>query len=68
MGEDVEIVTANGNINSTITGVDPHTKDRKSNGCGYQSEHLGIGLRGISKEQVNKGDTLIVKNGGKYSM
>ncbi|MDD3220181.1 MAG: EF-Tu/IF-2/RF-3 family GTPase [Lachnospiraceae bacterium] len=67
VGEDIEIVTANDTLKSTITGIDVHTKERKANGCGYRTEHLGIGLRGISKEQVNKGDILIVKNGGMYA-
>ena len=41
---------------------------RKANGCGYKTEHVGLGLRGISKEQLEKGDKVIVKNANMYGM
>ena len=47
---------------------DIHTKERKSNGCGYKTEHVGLGLRGVSKEQLEKGDRVIVKNANMYGM
>ena len=50
------------------TTVDVHTKERKANGCGYKTEHVGLGLRGISKEQLEKGDKVIVKNANMYGM
>lgn len=60
---------ANGDIlESRITTVDVHTKERKANGCGYKTEHVGLGLRGISKEQLEKGDKVIVKNANMYGM
>ena len=40
----------------------------KSNDCGYKTEHVGLGLRGISKEQLEKGDKVIVKNANMYGM
>lgn len=43
-------------------------KERKANGCGYKTEHVGLGLRGISKEQLEKGDKVIVKNANMYGM
>ena len=50
-GENACIYKANGDIlESRITTVDVHTKERKANGCGYKTEHVGLGLRGISKE------------------
>lgn len=50
-GENACIYKANGDILETrITTVDVHTKERKANGCGYKTEHVGLGLRGISKE------------------
>ena len=51
-----------------ITNIDIHTKERKSNGCGYKTEHVGLGLRGVSKEQLEKGDRVIVKNANMYGM
>lgn len=61
-GENACIYKANGDIlESRITTVDVHTKERKANGCGYKTEHVGLGLRGISKEQLEKGDKVIVK-------
>lgn len=52
-GENACIYKANGDIlESRITTVDVHTKERKANGCGYKTEHVGLGLRGISKEQL----------------
>ena len=68
-GENACIYKANGDILETrITTVDVHTKERKANGCGYKTEHVGLGLRGISKEQLEKGDKVIVKNTNMYGM
>ena len=68
-GENACIYKANGDILETrITTVDVHTKERKANGCGYKTEHVGLGLRGISKEQLEKGDKVIVKNANMYGM
>ena len=39
-----------------------------TNGCGYKTEHVGLGLRGISKEQLEKGDKVLVKNANMYGM
>ena len=64
VGEDVSIYVANGDV---LT-VDAHTNERKSNDCGYKTEHVGLGLRGISKEQLEKGDKIIVKNANMYGM
>ena len=36
--------------------------------CGYKTEHVGLGLRGVSKEQLEKGDRVIVKNANMYGM
>ncbi len=55
VGEDVSIYVANGDVlKTTITTVDAHTKERKSNDCGYKTEHVGLGLRGISKGTIRK--------------
>lgn len=68
-GENVRIYKTNGDVIETIiTAVDTHTKERQSNGCGYKTEHVGLGLRGISKEQLEKGDKVIVKNANMYGM
>ena len=68
-GENACIYKANGDILETrITTVDVHTKERKANGCGYKTEHVGLGLRGISKEQLEKGDKVLVKNANMYGM
>lgn len=67
IGEKVYINRVNGgNLEATITIIDVHTKERKLNGCAYKTEHIGVGLSGISKEQLEKGDTIIVKNSNKY--
>ena len=56
-GENACVYKANGGVLETIiTTIDIHTKERKSNGCGYKTEHVGLGLRGVSKEQLEKGD------------
>lgn len=68
-GENARIYKTNGDVIETIiTAVDTHTTERKSNGCGYKTEHVGLGLRGISKEQLEKGDKVIVKNANMYGM
>lgn len=69
VGEKAYINKTNGDIlETTITAIDAHTKARKPNNCGYKTEHIGIGLRGISKEQLEKGDKIIVKNANIYRM
>ena len=50
------------------TSIDVHTKERRPNGSGYKTEHIGIGLRGIYKEQLDKGDKIMVKNANMYGM
>lgn len=68
-GENARIYKTNGDVIETIiTAVDTHTKERKSNGCGYKTEHVGLGLRGIAKEELDKGDKVIVKNANLYCM
>lgn len=63
------IYKANGDVLETvITTIDPQTKERKPNGCGYKTEHVGLGLRDIAKEQLDKGDKVIVKNANLYCM
>ena len=42
--------------------------EQYANGCGYKTEHVGLGLRGVSKEQLEKGDRVIVKNANMYGM
>ena len=68
-GENACVYKTNGGVLETIiTNIDIHTKERKSNGCGYKTEHVGLGLRGVSKEQLEKGDRVIVKNANMYGM
>lgn len=68
-GENACVYKTNGGVLETIiTTIDIHTKERKSNGCGYKTEHVGLGLRGVSKEQLEKGDRVIVKNANMYGM
>lgn len=68
-GDKAYINKANGEILETaITSIDVHTKERRPNGSGYKTEHIGIGLRGIYKEQLDKGDKIMVKNANMYGM
>ena len=68
-GEKACVYKTNGGVLETvITLIDIHTKERKSNGCGYKTEYVGLGLRGVSKEQLEKGDRVIVKNANMYGM
>ena len=55
-------------METAITSIDVHTKERRPNGSGYKTEHNGIGLRGIYKEQLDKGDKIMVKNANMYGM
>ena len=67
--EDAIIEKINGEtLYTRITYVDIHSKERKNNGCGYRTEHVGIGLRSIRKEQLEKGDKIIIKNANKFGM
>lgn len=56
-------INSNGNLTeTTITGIDVHTKERKPNGHAYCGEHAGLALRGIAREQINKGDIIMIRN------
>lgn len=69
IGEKAYVITPGTTaLETTITTIDVHTKERQSNGCAYKTEHIGIGLRGISKEQLEKGTEIIVKNANQYAM
>ncbi|MCF0187631.1 MAG: hypothetical protein HUJ98_14225 [Bacteroidaceae bacterium] len=50
------------NYETVITTIDVHTKYRRSDGVAFATEHVGLGLRGITKEQVKIGDVVKVKN------
>lgn len=66
VGEKALICKISGEVLETaITVIDIHTKERKPNGCAYKTEHVGIGLRGIAKEQLEKGDRVVIKNAKK---
>ena len=52
---------ANEEIETRIMNIDVHTKMRRANGVAYRGEHVGINIRGIAKEQVSKGDKLVIK-------
>lgn len=68
-GDKAYINKANGEILETvITAIEVHTKERRPNGIGYKTEYVGLGLRGISKEQLDKGDKIVVKNANMYGM
>lgn len=42
-GENACVYKTNGGVLETIiTTIDIHTKERKSNGCGYKTEHISI--------------------------
>ncbi len=68
-GENACIYKANGDILETIiTTVDVHTKERKANGCGYKTEHVGLGLtQEFPRNNLEKGD-ILVKNANMYGM
>lgn len=69
INEDAIVEKMNGEkLNTRITYVDFHGTQRKNNNCGYRTEHIGIGLYGIKKEQLQKGDKIIIKNANKYRM
>jgi elongation factor Tu len=55
-----------GDKETTITMIDIHTKERKPNDAAYSTEHVGLGLRGIPKEQIKIGDIVEVRNAHKY--
>ena len=60
-GDRAILQTPNGNIETRILQIDVHENKRKSKGIAYRSEHVGISLRGVLKEQVTKGDKLFLK-------
>lgn len=67
-GEAAIVKASGSDLETVITTIDVHTKERKPNGCAYRTEHIGLGLRGISKEQIGKGDVVLIKNANQYSM
>lgn len=68
VGERAFILQNGTAIETVITGIDLRTKERRPNQTAYATEQAGIALRGISKEQVQPGAVLAIKNGGKYEM
>lgn len=63
VGEKAHIYRKSGEILETaIISVEIPPKTRRPNQCGYKTEHIGIRLRGISKDQVEKGDRIIINN------
>lgn len=62
VGEHVLVKTCKGDdLETTITLIDIHTKERRPNGWAYRSEHVGLALRGLSEEQLTKGDRIVIK-------
>ena len=68
VGETAFILQNGTALEAVITGIDLRTKERKPNQAAYATEQVGIALRGVSKEQVQPGAVLAIKNGGKYEM
>ncbi len=68
VGETAFILQNGTALEVVITGIDLRTKERKPNRAAYATEQVGIALRGVSKEQVQPGAVLAIKNGGKYEM
>ena len=68
VGETAFILQNGTALEAVITGIDLRTKERKPNQAAYATEQAGIALRGVSKEQVQPGAVLAIKNGGKYEM
>lgn len=66
VGEKAYIVQDGMAMEAVITAIDLRTTERKANGAAYASEQVGIALQGVSKEQVQPGAILGIKNGGKY--
>ena len=65
-GEAAVLEQTDGSLETVILRIDLHTRERKPNHAAYNTEHVGIALRGIAREQAHPGDVLIVKNGGQY--
>ncbi len=63
-GQAVMIRQAGGVLESVSVGVDFHTKMRRNNGTAYATEHAGIALKGINKEQLHIGDVFVIRNAG----
>lgn len=70
-GENACVYKTNGGVLETIiTTIDIHTKERKSNGCGYKTEHVGCALPGFvdskneEKTERNAGYLVVSQSGG----
>ena len=66
-GETAVIVQDAGNLSAEITGIDVRVKERRPNGAAYRTERVGLALRGVSREQIQIGAKVIIKNAGIYS-
>lgn len=64
IGEHVTIQTGAGTIDSTITGLEAF---RTHLDIAYAGQNVGILLRGVTKDQLSKGDILTILNAGIYS-
>ena len=52
----------------TIMGVGTVATGNISTGMCREGENACVGLRGVSKEQLEKGDRVIIKNANMYGM
>lgn len=66
-GETAVIVQDAGNLSAEITGIDVRVKERRPNSAAYRTERVGLALRGVSREQIQIGAKVIIKNAGIYS-
>lgn len=68
VGEEAVVVQGDKELKTTIIKIDRQMKIRNVDNIAYATEHVGLGLRGIQKEQLHIGDQVVVRNANQYVM
>lgn len=62
VGDAVVILQQIGELESSVTNIDLRAKIRRPDNACYATEHVGLALRGVTKDQLHVGDVLVLKN------
>ena len=68
VGEEAVVVQGDKELKTTIIKIDRQMKIRNVDNIAYATEYVGLGLRGIQKEQLHIGGQVVVRNANQYVM
>lgn len=68
VGEDAVVLHENQELKTTIIKIDRQKKLRNVDNIAYATEYVGLGLRGLQKDQLHVGDRVVIRNANQYAM